>query len=210
MKNETGFTLVEILIALALTAMIATAILGSLQFSTRAWEIGYRHSKQTDAIAITQNLIRNQLANLPYVNDNPDLEKRITGSADHLTILSYYPRHLSGGGVNVYHYQIVDGSLILKWHPLQGSTASNAENSTEPQAEIRTLIQHIERGGFSFHGLNPETKALGWLSGWDRKVALPGLVKADFSFSDESPDPLWPEFMAQPRLRGAPPIYNIK
>src|SRR5205085_6680608 len=71
-----GFTLVEMLVALTLLALMAGVLFGSLQLAGRSWEGGEAKAASVDAMRQTQMFLRGQLAGalpkrMPKAVDRP-------------------------------------------------------------------------------------------------------------------------------------------
>ncbi|WP_181905268.1 prepilin-type N-terminal cleavage/methylation domain-containing protein [Aestuariispira insulae] len=214
-NRRTGFTLVELMVVLVLVGLLASALLGGLQFTAAAWERGSARSRATQDMVIVQNLLRNQLAGLPLVKERAALKRRIRGTKDSLTLITRYPEQLSAGGLNEFRYQITGDTLTMTWRALdaQGQAASSSTDGTGGTdtitSESRILLEGLAGGQFAFQGASETGGTIDWQDSWDRKIALPGLVRLELDRAEDNPGPLWPTFIGQPRINGAPVLYNL-
>src|SRR5436853_188714 len=56
-----GFTLLELLIALSLMALVAGVLFGALQLSARSWDAGEERSDRAGQMRLAQELLRTEL-----------------------------------------------------------------------------------------------------------------------------------------------------
>jgi prepilin-type N-terminal cleavage/methylation domain-containing protein len=56
--SEAGFTLVELLVALALFSLLCTLLFGNVRFGMRAWQYGAAHAEQVDHTMVVQGVLR--------------------------------------------------------------------------------------------------------------------------------------------------------
>ena len=62
--SEAGFTLVELLVALALFSLLATLLFGNVHFGLHVWRSGSVHAEQFERSLISQDLLRRTIGNL--------------------------------------------------------------------------------------------------------------------------------------------------
>ena len=61
-SGDTGFTLIELTVALVLLALISSVLYGSLSLAGNSWNRGEAKSKQTDEMRLTEDFLRRTLA----------------------------------------------------------------------------------------------------------------------------------------------------
>ncbi len=107
-EDRRGFTLLEVLVAVTILALVAVAVFGSLDFGVRAWEKGEREAERSQEMRIVLDVIPQQIRSIhPYFFEEGPLRTpafrgdrnsirfisalRITGSdAKGLTFVSYF------------------------------------------------------------------------------------------------------------------------
>lgn len=98
--DESGFTLLELLIALTLLAAITGILAGGLHLSVRAWEAGGERLEGRHEAAESMNLIKRQLKgarNVSYIPADGKGSKRIAfiGERESVTFVTSKPRFRS-------------------------------------------------------------------------------------------------------------------
>ena len=104
-----GFTLLELLIAISLIAIILVFIVGSLRFGRRAWEVADRMDETTSLVA-AQHYLRAVLSAAQPIG-TPDGQGRLQlafqGSEDKLVLVANLEGHTTVAGL----YKITLGLL---------------------------------------------------------------------------------------------------
>jgi prepilin-type N-terminal cleavage/methylation domain-containing protein len=100
-RRRAGFSLLEVLLAVTLLAMITAAILGGLHLGKRAWETG-RDYESVGEVEEAANAIAAILARaipLPVAQNDQDQIVTIRGSGDHLRLVTVYEGGASWAGL---------------------------------------------------------------------------------------------------------------
>ncbi len=120
--GQRGFTLLELLVAVSVFALLSVMMYGGLSFGVRAWErVGEADTRQSD-VQLVQNLLRRAFAEVqPVEVGGPRRRLRLAfeGGRDGLAFVGPLPAHLGPGGNYLIGLQ-VEGSgreraLTLRW-----------------------------------------------------------------------------------------------
>jgi general secretion pathway protein J len=196
--GEAGFTLVELLVALALFSLLCTLLFGNVRFGMRAWQYGAVHAEQVDHTTVVQGLLRRIIEEAyplflgadpahPHVDFN--------GKPTSLDFLSSAPT-AAGAGPR-YRFRVaaeqVGGrtDLVMMSRPELASPAG---------AAIRTvLLADIERLEFSYFGSTLSDSTAQWRDEWLQEAAAPRLVRVRtwFPMHDSR---RWPDLLVTPRI----------
>jgi general secretion pathway protein J len=182
-----GFTLVEILLALSLMAMLLALAYGGLRASTRATDKGQAVLEYSGRVRMAHQFVRkqvNQMIPLAFA-ESQDAERSVfTGDPMKIRYVAPMPGYLGFGGPQVQELAIVRGengdALVLSHALLQGFE----EQRLYERAPI-LLIENIERAEFSFLGRDENGELLPWLSQWDQPETLPDAVALDIEFTED-------------------------
>lgn len=195
-RYSKGFTLIEILVALALMAMIATILIVSLEIGGHTWQRVTRTTDRIDEIMLAQTILRDQLSAI-----YPDQRHRSGTNADHflssdgsqIEFLGTAPLAQSDG-IWRYHLQLEQpsGTLTLRSRrdPRNLSAGANSDWSKEPllRSVASVTIHFLHESGES---------AAQWIEQWNDPRALPRLIRVEVTFAP-SDSRRWPPLYVSP------------
>jgi prepilin-type N-terminal cleavage/methylation domain-containing protein len=200
--GEDGFTLVELLVSLALLVIMLTLISGAMRFGGRAWEV----SAQVDrgqTVATFRTLLGQRLSeSLPLVSSDEKglLRLAFHGASDELNFLSPLPsRDGMAAGLFSVTLRLVpmrDGgrSLSLDFRPVESANAATVLDGHRP-----VLVAGVAGLAISYYGAPKNIGAPRWLDEWQEQDALPRLVAVDVRFPAGDLRQ-WPPFTAELKL----------
>ena len=99
-----GFTLLELVIALTLLALMASVLYGALGFAGRSWEGGEAKAEATAGMRLSHGFLRTQLeAQHPLrMRKIPEFPLLFTGTREELRFAAPLPARITGGGIWYY------------------------------------------------------------------------------------------------------------
>ncbi len=171
--KQVVFTLIEVLLAVALMATIMVLAYGGLRASTRAAHRGEERIANVQNMRMVHQFIRRQLNQVLPLAYMTDADNRITfeGDSNKITYVGSMPGYLGFGGPQVQSLALEPGNdgfdLVLRHLPLVASYDSDLADT-----EAVVLLEGIESGQFSFLGLDELGDVGEWESNWE-KVELP-------------------------------------
>lgn len=185
-----GFTLVEMLLAVTLMAMLLGLAYGGLRAATRATERGQAVLEDVGSIRITHQFIRrqiNQMLPLPFGITEEAEPVRIVfaGDSRRIQFVAPMPGYLGQGGPQVQVLEFVGGP---EGDVLQFSHALLQEFEPEHLLERDpiVLLEGLEDGRFEFLGRDEEGQVAGWAGVWDTPGELPVAVMLDVDLGEDS------------------------
>jgi hypothetical protein len=182
--GETGFSLLETLLGLTLTAMIGVLMMGSLQMGTRVWE-----RRAASALPGEEQLILGQTgewlalampANLRSVDDPPYAP--FLGDANRVSFLYAAPGLGASPGVYAVDLALVEsagcqGGRRLMMRASRTMPADDAGSTAPPPAQERELVSCIEAPSFFFWGSLNDAPVAAWHADWQLQTKLPSVVR---------------------------------
>ena len=183
-KGEAGFSLLETLLGLTLTAIIGMLMMGSMQMGTRVWE-RERSSVQPG----TQQLILSQVGEwlaqaMPEKVRNFDTPVLAPFQGEEHSVSFLYAAPGLGGAPGLYTIKLdlaeAEGCANGRDLYLETSRdiiSDNREAPSEIASERRKLIPCIETPSFIYWGDLANDGQKAWFSRWADASQLPGVVR---------------------------------
>lgn len=204
-----GFTLFEMLVALALLSLLTVMLSGQIRFGLRAWETGAAVADELAEIQAVQMFLRHQLALTNQLRLEAD---EGAGDRRRRPIFAGEPRQLRLAVTGTPRfgpapYGIIElayrrnsgvGELHLDWRPHYPV----ANTSVTPEGRQRILLTGIRNVRFSYFGNDhPRDRdaPARWHDKWTDQPRLPRLIRIELDFDDGGR--YWPELTVAPILR---------
>lgn len=199
MRRAQGFTLIEVMLAITLVALIMGMAYGGFRASIRATTSGEERIEETNRLRVTHQFVRRQLSQArSLIIEQPEgLEDgeqvRFLGEGERVRFVAPMPGYLSYGGNYVQEFSLERGDdgqdLIFYFALLNGYLPGDLE-----QSEGVVLLEDLESGGFFFLDLDPEDQTPFWADFWEDPARLPLAVGLNLDLGRD--DGLnWPELV---------------
>jgi general secretion pathway protein J len=196
-RQNTGFTLVEVLIGATLLAMLMTLLTNALFTMTRTARAGEARLDEIDSSELVLSFLRRQLQNaFPMTErDGDDARALFDGRDDGLRFVGHLPI-AEGGGLQFLEIAAVRGNLVMRYRDASPDTAF-----TEPDSEWRSrlLLAGVRRARWRYFGARDEDTVAGWADGWRGHDRLPELIRVEIDRGEEGVTTL----VAEVRVRTA-------
>ncbi|MDZ4348818.1 MAG: prepilin-type N-terminal cleavage/methylation domain-containing protein [Xanthomonadaceae bacterium] len=199
MKSR-GFTLIEVLLAVALLALGVTIAFATLRSAIGSVERGQALANRIDQVRAAQHFLRRQFAAATprqWLSEDSDVDgdrTQLLGEPELLRFVAPMPGYLSHGGPYLQTLRLVsDGetlSLLFEHAMLVGDTLV-----AEPDREPAVLLEGIADARFYYRGLDELGEMLDWQDQWPSMVALPMMIRLDVRFEDASVR--WPPLVVE-------------
>src|SRR5690242_3810902 len=95
--RQDGYTLIELLVAMLLLGLVGLTITGGIQFGARVWEHSETNISDTEALDMTQGILREFLS--VAVPNRAGGFARFDGQSRNVSFYAPAPRALTGGGL---------------------------------------------------------------------------------------------------------------
>jgi prepilin-type N-terminal cleavage/methylation domain-containing protein len=194
-ESQRGVTLLELLIAVSLVAVLSTGMLFAMRASVLAYEKTAQHLEANRRVVGVERVIASQLSGvMPVAAICPALSglsaavSFLAGTPGTLRLVSSYSIGEGARGYpQIVEYRVLpaDGGgvrLVASEFPYSGpqSTAPYCLGTPPPGARVMVLADHLAYCRISYHEpYNTNTfEETPWLAVWDRPV-LPGAVRIE-------------------------------
>jgi general secretion pathway protein J len=198
MTRQTGFTLLELLIAMTLMGLVLVMLYGGLRLGMRSWDIGELRAEKVNETRLVQEFIRRQLKQSMTVFRQDEIEGRVVefvGSEKTLTMVAPMLTYLGLGGLYVIQFDVVEtdetGYLRMRWHPYRPEIT--ALDLTDEEDESTTLLAGVSDLQWSYFGYEQPDRDPEWYAQWENTRQRPLLVRLRVALQEET----WPELVAE-------------
>jgi len=181
-KRAAGFTLLEILAALVLLALLLLGVYSGIASASRSVRSGTAAIERMDQLRAAQQFLRRELAQslaAPISRTDRGEPVYFQGDAHEMRYVAPLPGYLGKLGPQLQQLQLVDdgaGGLRLELR-----LALLEADGGPPQAlgEPQVLFDHIRAGGFHYLGTDADGSALPWAGEWTADRSLPQVVRIE-------------------------------
>ena len=202
-RPAAGFTLMELIIALALLALIAGLLTGALGMAARSWDSGENKAGDVGSMRQAQSFLREQLtAELPLrMKKVVEMPLLFAGERDELRYAAALPPRVQEGGAWYFRLVIAregDKSRLVLERTYPDLTALEPPEFA-PDAERSVLADGIAELAISYFGRDAnatDADTPTWRDRWDDRQQLPLLVKIEVR---PEKGPPWPPLVVEPR-----------
>lgn len=200
-----GFTLIEMLVALALVSLMSLAMLQAYRFSQRTLVQTTRVDAGVREVANAQRVLRRLIEQgYPFevANDggsSASASHGLVGNDDNFALTAPAAAHL--GGVGHYRYALAlkeGGGLEVGW-ALDRNGANAPSETSGGHEEILDRIQSVSIAYLELVERGNGQIELNWRETWIDKRELPALVRIRVEFAPGDRRQ-WPELVVAPRI----------
>jgi general secretion pathway protein J len=198
--REAGFTLVELLVALALFSLLVTLLFDNVRGGVQAWRHGSQYAEDLGRRANVQDSLRRLIGNLyPMAVADSGGVPRIDfeGSNEFISFLGSAPIVVSAGGQ--FRYKVFIEQQQGRMDLVMSATPALADPGDASAPTKAVLMADIAQAEFTYFGDAPNERRLRWQDGWRLRADIPKLVRVRVSFRSEDARS-WPELLIAPRI----------
>ncbi|MEY2699454.1 MAG: hypothetical protein RIQ52_209 [Pseudomonadota bacterium] len=193
-----GFTLMEVLLASVLLAIISMLLFGTLRVNISLWDRGEEKTLQTSRMMVVQNFLRRQMTQaVPLMDTNVDGNRylRFSGSRQQIDYIGLLPHNIRGG---LYHLHLYLKALDSGSELRLAVFTLGADYLRDAPVDDVLLMDQVEvfEVAFLFQEMD-DVQAERWMDLW-QQGSMPKLVRIRIKALGE---PYWPDIVARPMGR---------
>lgn len=208
-KFLSGFTLVELLVAITILSMVLAAVTGSVSVSSRMASSVTERAHSADRQIQVRSFLRRQLqqASVATVIE-PDGTEHIafSGGLHRLSFVAPLPESSAIGGLHHLMLEVEEygGSenLVLSHGPFLPQLRAG-DWTDDGGREV--LLEGMERIEFNYFG--DGVTGNNWLETWDNTVRMPALIQVRFVSRDREE---WPSIVVAPRIDSKQTLISMR
>ena len=194
-RIQAGFTLIEMLLAITLLALLIAGAYGGIRTAAKAMHAGERAIDRADRLRTAQVFLRSQISHIvPLTYERDETENTVhvfDGNAQFMRFVAPMPGYLSRGGPYVETLELRPGAnglqLVFTDSMLNGYDASNPQTD-----EPVVLIDGIRGGQFQYRSLDDQGQLTDWFSQWPDPSITPLMIRISLDMQTSAQLP-WPE-----------------
>lgn len=202
MNRQLGFTLLEVMVAATLLAVMMALLMGGMRAGADSWEQGERVAERTSRLLVVDNFFRSHLSDIKPLFESGDDAGQATGAPprptfvgepDFLRYAGTLPPQVRGGLYKFKLYLAQEGGrsdLKLAMRPF--STGSAGEQ--EPIEDV-LVLENVASVRIAYYKKTPGENQTRWVEEWHENF-LPSLIRIDIEVRSE---PAWPSIFVAPR-----------
>jgi general secretion pathway protein J len=188
-RRHAGFTLLELLVGMAVFAVLASIVLGGIRLGLQSWNAADTKNSAVDEIRIAHGFLRRQIGAARPLAVVRSGKIVFEGGRDDLVFVAEMPSYVGGGGVHFINLAVDEDEegkrLMLRWRPLHAFDDSGWPEETE-------LARGLSGVTLKYFGALKRNALLAWRDSWREAKQLPKLVK--LSVRDAAGDD-WPDLV---------------
>lgn len=195
-RHVGGFTLVELLLATALIALIMAMAYGGFRAGLRATTSGEVLIEDNNRLRVVHQFVRNQIsqARALVIEDIDNQRIVFEGERERIRFVAPMPGYLSYGGPYVQEFRLERGAvgmdLVFAFAMLNGYQPGDLES--DPPV---TLLEDVGSAEFKFLGFDETGEAVEWSELWEQPDQVPIAVALRLSYARDN-GVRWPELVA--------------
>jgi general secretion pathway protein J len=197
-RRDAGFTLVEVLVVLALVSLLTVALFGAVHFGLKAWERTTSRASAIDQNLLVQDFLRRTIA-AAYpsflVDDLTHGHVDFAGTETSISFFAPTPVARGLGGRSRFVVSLDQNREAKALTVTSQSELVPAEAVSRVRDVLMTNLEGIE---FSYFGKG-RSGALQWRKSWVSEPTLPQLVRLRVKFP-AGDQRAWPELLISPRI----------
>ena len=181
-KAATGFTLIELVVAMALLGAMMVLIYSGLTFALRSWDAGEVNGRRTADRRIGENFLRRELAELfpMRFKDPMTVKVAFLGEPHKLKFVSSRPAGITQGGLSLVGLEVENGATPREHHLVMRRAMPDDEAKDFgplERAERTVLIEDVESVQFDYFGTENDFADPKWYETWPHADRIPRLVR---------------------------------
>jgi general secretion pathway protein J len=204
--DDAGFTLVEILVVVALIGLLSSLIFGGIGFGAKAWTKVERRTIEGADIGAVQGVLRRTIAAAfpAFASSDPtDPSIAFDGEGVSLTLAAPLPAAIEAGVLARERFFVAQNggarALFMGWR----LDLPSADDGTPLPEETVLLLDHVRSARFDYFGPPDNMQYPIWQEAWTGRSSLPQMVRVRIE-RDDSRLPPWPDLVSQPRATTNP------
>ena len=182
---EAGFTLLEIMVAMVVLALIVTTAFGAVRMGERSWEAGHARSTETETMRSVANVLQRQFNQILPLSWTVDTETTIAfdGVGDRVRFIAPAPQHRGSTGLFEYTLAVetdtaTDNARLVLYYRLHDPDSDGFAPAESDRQRV-LLVDQLKTASLAYYGSPVSDDEPEWHTQWnDDAEAFPLMVHA--------------------------------
>jgi general secretion pathway protein J len=189
MRRQTGFTLIELVVAMALLATMMVLMYSGLTFSLKGWDAGASNGQITADRRIGENFLRREVSELFPMRWKDPMVVRLAfeGDTQRLRFVSSRPAGVTLGGLSLVGLEVEEGKSSRERNlVMRRAMPDDAAKDFGPldQAKGTVILPGVDGVAFSYFGAETDFADPRWQDKWTYEGRVPLMVRMRFHTAD--------------------------
>lgn len=188
-----GFTLLEVLGALALFAILLLGVYSGVRTATHTVRSGEASIERMDEVRSAQQFLRRELAQaraVPLAHTDKGDPLYFKGDAHELKFVAPLPGYLGKLGPQLQQLKLVDNRDGTSRLEASFAVMPPDGSAPKPVGDPEVLVDRIRGGKFSYRSADAQDRAGQWSDEWDDTRAMPRIVRVALQLDGTTTWPL--------------------
>ena len=191
MRRDRGFTLIEMVVAMALLGTMMLLLYSGLTFGLRGWDAADTNGRRTADRRIAENFLRREIGEtFPMRFKDPmTLKVAFEGKENRLRFVSSRPAGISASGLSLVGIEI-EADDIKRTRNLVMRRAMPDDDAKDfvplDRGERTVLFEGVDGVAFDYFGSENDFSDPKWVEAWEFAGRIPQLIRIRIRASDGS------------------------
>jgi general secretion pathway protein J len=191
LRAQSGFTLIELVLAIVLLGAMMTLLYSGLTFALRSWDAGDANGRRAADRRIGENFLRREVAELFPMRwkDPTTLRFAFDGGTERLRFVSSRPAGVSQGGLSLVGIGVeADPKGRSRNLVMRRATADPdaADFSALDAADPTILVPGVDSVSFAYFGSESDFTDPRWTDRWTLPARMPAMIRMRAKAADGS------------------------
>jgi general secretion pathway protein J len=189
MRSQRGFTLIEIVVAMAILAVMMALLYSGLSFAMRSWDVGEATGRRIADRRIGENYLRRELSELFPMRwkDPMTLKFAFDGDRQSLHFVSARPAEVTMGGLSLVGLAVEQGASPRERNlVMRRAMPDDAAKDFGPldAAKPIVLLEDISEVSFAYFGSENDFTNPQWFDTWSFPGRIPEMIRVSMRAGD--------------------------